>query len=416
MLKRGLLLFLLYFSLLTGAEPKTVSIGEAVSIKSFGAVGDGITDDTLAIQKAINSSTKLLFPKGRYKISKSIYPRSDTVLISDHATLYYTKEYGVAELWPAFYFEKNIHHVKMLGHWIFEGDSPHSAFNRATAGPDDSYVEGVKIKTGCSDIYIESLEGFHFTAGVMEIGADHPYNQSSRNIRVDKFKAYDCWNAALAITSGFDIHFKEIETFGIVSNPNYAQIGFDIEVNSRGDKLRNIRIDKVVTHDNEIGFQVLAKSREQRGITIGSLISYDNRDNGINLLDVTNVHIHNAEVYNNGGAGLFLEGSFRNIIIEKGSLHNNRNHGVLAQMEGREEIAAPSENLQLGIDIYNNHDHGILLSGTDLYPVKKFVFSGSVYNNQEAKTQLTGIDVRKNVSDINISGEVYGNTFYQIRK
>ena len=437
-MKKTLLILLLLLSFLMGANTtadkgevastpplvKSVSpvdsaqhiLDDAKSIKLYGAKGDGIADDTLAIQKAINSESKLFFPRGRYKTSYPIYPRSNSIMISDHATIFYTKEYGVAQLLPAFYFIKNIHHVKMLGHWIFEGDSPHSSFNRETASPDDTYVEGIKIKTNCSDIYIESLEGFNFTAGVMEIGADHPYNKSSTRITVDKIKAYNCWNATLAITSGSDIHYKNVETFGAKSNPNYAQIGFDIETNTVGDKLENIQIDKIVTHDNEIGFQVLTKTEKQRGISINEIKSYANSDNGINLLDATEVRIKRAEIFDNGGAGVFLEGSFRNIAIEGGELHHNKKHGVLAQMDGSEEIERASEKLNLGINIYDNHDYGVVLSGTKRFPVRRFVSRGKIYDDRERKTQLTGIDVSKNVFDINITGSVYGNKYYQIRK
>jgi hypothetical protein len=47
----------------------------ATNVKSFGAKGDGITDDTTAIQNAINSLTnggRILFPAGTYLISKSV--------------------------------------------------------------------------------------------------------------------------------------------------------------------------------------------------------------------------------------------------------------------------------------------------------------------------------------------------------
>lgn len=59
-------------SLLAGAQ--TTSNGEYVSVKQFGAIGDGSTDDTSAIQRAINNVAGLdviYFPKGVYKISKS---------------------------------------------------------------------------------------------------------------------------------------------------------------------------------------------------------------------------------------------------------------------------------------------------------------------------------------------------------
>ena len=49
--------------------------GAAVNVKDFGAVGDGVTDDTAAIQAAIDSLTdyaELFFPKGYYKVSESL--------------------------------------------------------------------------------------------------------------------------------------------------------------------------------------------------------------------------------------------------------------------------------------------------------------------------------------------------------
>lgn len=42
---------------------------EVVSVKDFGAVGDGVTDDTAAIQKALDIGGRVFFPKGIYGIS-----------------------------------------------------------------------------------------------------------------------------------------------------------------------------------------------------------------------------------------------------------------------------------------------------------------------------------------------------------
>lgn len=54
----------------TNVEAK---LSEAISVKDFGAVGDGVTDDTAAIQNAVaqvnlNGGT-LLFPRGEYKVT-----------------------------------------------------------------------------------------------------------------------------------------------------------------------------------------------------------------------------------------------------------------------------------------------------------------------------------------------------------
>jgi len=54
----------------TGASSRTVEnkLQESVSVKDFGAVGDGVTDDTTAIQAALDSGEKnILLPTGTYK-------------------------------------------------------------------------------------------------------------------------------------------------------------------------------------------------------------------------------------------------------------------------------------------------------------------------------------------------------------
>jgi Pectate lyase superfamily protein len=58
----------------------------AVNVKDepFGAVGDGIADDTKAIQKAIDNHEIVFLPKGTYAVSKTIQLRPDTKLIGLH--------------------------------------------------------------------------------------------------------------------------------------------------------------------------------------------------------------------------------------------------------------------------------------------------------------------------------------------
>lgn len=58
----------------TGAVARSVAskLQESVSVKDFGAVGDGVTDDTAAIQAALNASSVVYLPKGTYAISAAI--------------------------------------------------------------------------------------------------------------------------------------------------------------------------------------------------------------------------------------------------------------------------------------------------------------------------------------------------------
>ena len=52
----------------------------ASNVKDFGAVGDGVADDTSAIQAAINSGGWVFLPRGDYKLSAPLVLGSDTVL------------------------------------------------------------------------------------------------------------------------------------------------------------------------------------------------------------------------------------------------------------------------------------------------------------------------------------------------
>lgn len=46
---------------------------DTVSVKDFGAVGDGVTDDTDAIQTAIDAANIIVFPSGTYRLTTSVY-------------------------------------------------------------------------------------------------------------------------------------------------------------------------------------------------------------------------------------------------------------------------------------------------------------------------------------------------------
>jgi hypothetical protein len=60
---------------------------EGVSVKDFGAVGDGVADDTTAIQNAINSGAGVVhLPKGTYKITSPLYMDGGVKLIGDGGT------------------------------------------------------------------------------------------------------------------------------------------------------------------------------------------------------------------------------------------------------------------------------------------------------------------------------------------
>ena len=60
---------------------------EWVNIRTLGVKGDGVSDDTAAIQRAIETHRVLYFPSGHYVVRDTLTLKTDTVLIGLHPTL-----------------------------------------------------------------------------------------------------------------------------------------------------------------------------------------------------------------------------------------------------------------------------------------------------------------------------------------
>lgn len=69
----------------SGAEVRSVEskLKDMVSVKDYGAAGDGITDDTAAIQAAINANDAIYFPTGIYIVTSPLYMPQRKVLKGD---------------------------------------------------------------------------------------------------------------------------------------------------------------------------------------------------------------------------------------------------------------------------------------------------------------------------------------------
>ena len=80
---------------LSGAVSRTVhqKLQEIITVKDFGAVGDGVADDTVAIQAAISASLSnnltLNWNAGTYKITDTLYPQGSSALSGNPTTAPY---------------------------------------------------------------------------------------------------------------------------------------------------------------------------------------------------------------------------------------------------------------------------------------------------------------------------------------
>jgi hypothetical protein len=70
-----------------------------INVHSLGVMGDGGTDDTAALQLAIDTHPVLFFPSGIYRLTGSLHLRADTVLIGFNP---FTTQFILADLDPHF--------------------------------------------------------------------------------------------------------------------------------------------------------------------------------------------------------------------------------------------------------------------------------------------------------------------------
>jgi hypothetical protein len=103
------------------------STREWASVRSFGAVGDGVTDDTAAVQNAIDSRRVVYLPQGFYMVQDTIRLKPDTVLVGLHP--------GVTQL------------MLPNGAPLYAGaDGPKALLESAKGG--DAIVSGFGLATG----------------------------------------------------------------------------------------------------------------------------------------------------------------------------------------------------------------------------------------------------------------------------
>jgi hypothetical protein len=114
----------------TGATARTVDdkLKDRVSVRDFGAVGDGVTDDTSAIQAAHAASFEVVYPNGIYYLANSItVAGSIRMLPNARFKVLATKTFTINAVVCA-----------NINQYIFEGNS--IAFN-GTFGNSDLYAD-----------------------------------------------------------------------------------------------------------------------------------------------------------------------------------------------------------------------------------------------------------------------------------
>jgi hypothetical protein len=185
------------------------------SVRDLGAKGDNVTDDTAAIQRAIDMHRVVYFPAGFYRVTDTLKLRADSVLIGLHPSL---TQIVLADDTPAY---RGIGPAKALIESARGGDAIVSGLGLATGAPnpratallwragEHSLVDDVKFQGGHGT---DLADGSRFD----------PYN-ATHTADADPRKRWDGQYASLWVTDGGGGTFN-----GLWSPNTYAQAGLRV--------------------------------------------------------------------------------------------------------------------------------------------------------------------------------------------
>ena len=175
-----------------------------VNLRQLGAVGDGLTDDTEAIRKAIAQHKTLYLPTGRYRVTDTITLKPDTVLVGLSPI---TTQLILSDHTPA-----------------FQGDGAPKALLEAPKG-GQNIVTGIGLNTGGLNDRAVACKWMSGTDSMMNdvrfMGGHGTYTADGSNIPVyNKTRSadgnpdykWDVQHASLWVTNGGGGTFKDIWT------------------------------------------------------------------------------------------------------------------------------------------------------------------------------------------------------------
>jgi hypothetical protein len=182
--------------------PEFPDIKTWANLKSLGAKGDGVTDDTKAIQKAIDEHDVIYVPQGWYRITEAIRMKEKTVLI------------GLNPVATQFIIEENTEPFGSFGPPKAVLESSKGGSNILTGigistGASNSRAVGVKWMAG-ADSYLNDVK---FLGGHGNISRKRPGQNAANNAsHVGNEQLWDSQYWSLWITDGGGGTFKNIWT------------------------------------------------------------------------------------------------------------------------------------------------------------------------------------------------------------
>lgn len=228
---------------------------DTVSVKDFGAVGNGIADDTDAIQAALNSgATKVYVPAGTYRVG-IVYVNSNQEFFGD----------GAASVLQALDATTNSQYI--VATYAYSGGTSNPADNKRNIYIHDLKLDGRRRDLGgqqfvhamtinaTSDMVVERVVFYDFRGDGCYVGSGttsgierHNLNVTFRDCMFDGVGKYSRNGLSVIDCDGIVV---DACTFQNIGNPTLSQSvgGIDFEPNNTFNIYRHAKITNCVFKD-----------------------------------------------------------------------------------------------------------------------------------------------------------------------
>jgi hypothetical protein len=339
----------------TGAVQRTVEskLQDVVSVKDFGAVGDGVADDTVAIQAAIDSlpgsgGGGVYFPAGTYLVSSAVI-------------------------------------IRRQGLYFGQGWSTNIRTNNATAS--------VFSVTGAQQVHIEKMR---FTSSVTRTAGWYVDVATDANrFRLSDFAMEDaCGGVRTAAVATSTIERGQIlncvPTIGI---PIQVVAGFDVTIRDIiSDQGAETFAGVYITGGADICMEDLQMINCGQSLYVEA---------GTGVL-ISSVWANNC-FFDNSARGAYIlapGGQIARSIFDQCWFSGSTNQGVLLDTSGGGTIDGTDFN---GCHIFLNGDDGLLINSTS-------VTNTRIRNSSIAQNTTNGIQTAADVGSLSIQDCRIGNT------
>jgi parallel beta-helix repeat protein len=379
-----------------------------IDAKDFGASGDGSTDDTSALQAAIDAAAKakqkLTIPPGNYLVTRSLQARSGLAIWAFGATLVTSiADLGNSGLNVPTLNIDGVRNVEVSGLAI---DGQKSLY------PHTEYKAGICINNS-SAITIEDCDLYDCKGDGLICFSQSP-GQRNRNIVVRNTTCRRNYRLGCAITDLTRGRFLDCVFAKSLGTSPMA--GVDIEPDRDSAWISDIEFHRCqfsgngsTSGDDGAGITIdlhEAPTNPQEGIHFYDCSIRANMIMGAILYHSRDIGFHDCRVFDNGSSGIAIAQTSRNILVEGGLIASNKTQGITAIRDAGYRLNALEVR---GVTIENNSQaapdeyDGIQLSGScqDI----------QIHDNTITGSHRYGVWVGSSVTNVSLDGnDLRGNS------